>query len=66
MWYKFACYLRFRRHLRMIVSHGAPQKRNFMLRNVTTIADVSAGAPQRNVILRPFVGKLLSLSLSQR
>ncbi|MGP1917916.1 MAG: hypothetical protein ACTS4W_00855 [Candidatus Hodgkinia cicadicola] len=31
----------FRRHLRMIVSHGAPQKRNFMLRNVTTIADVS-------------------------
>ncbi|MGP1919283.1 MAG: hypothetical protein ACTS41_00760 [Candidatus Hodgkinia cicadicola] len=32
----------FRRHLRMIVSHGAPQKRNLCLRNVTTIADVSA------------------------
>ncbi|MGP1912371.1 MAG: hypothetical protein ACTS53_00705 [Candidatus Hodgkinia cicadicola] len=61
MWYKFACYLRFRRHLRMIVSHGAPQKRNFMLRNVTTIADVSA---KRHSEMLYYVRLLGSCSLS--
>ncbi|MGP1912117.1 MAG: hypothetical protein ACTS5A_03295 [Candidatus Hodgkinia cicadicola] len=40
-----------RRALRMIVSHGAPQKRNFMLRNVTTIAGCfgEVWTSQRNV-----------------
>ncbi|MGP1917151.1 MAG: hypothetical protein ACTS6P_00820 [Candidatus Hodgkinia cicadicola] len=53
----------FRRHLRMIVSHGAPQKRNFMLRNVLQSPGVSEKFERHNEMLY-YVRLLGSCSLS--